>query len=105
MREKAMATGIASSDELNGTFGKAAQGVPFPDQNAANFMPYQRVDTSSGMNGSYPAYPGGQNTAQNGVQSNDTHNGVMEEISTDISGSRIDLEKKDKDDFSGPEIK
>lgn len=99
MREKAMATGIASPDELNGTFGKAAQGVPFPEQNAADSMPYERVDTPTGVSGSYPAYP--QNNGQDASQPADAPKGVMDEI------GKIDLEKKDSgnDDYSGPEIK
>ncbi|MDY3792351.1 MAG: DUF975 family protein [Oscillospiraceae bacterium] len=111
MREKAMATGIASSDELCGSFGKAAQGVPFPEQSAANSMPYQRVDNGSGTNGSYPEYP--QNDAQNNSQPNVPPYGGMDEINTtpaeeqNGSDSRISLEKKDSsdDDYTGPEIK
>ncbi|MCI7767939.1 MAG: DUF975 family protein [Oscillospiraceae bacterium] len=101
MREKAMATGIASSDELNGTFGKAAQGVPFPESDPANTMPYQRVDTPSGASGSYPAYP------QNGSQPAEAPKGGMEEIPSDAPVGKIELEKKDgsNDDYSGPEIK
>lgn len=103
MREKAMATGTASSDELCGVFGKAAQGVPFPEQNGANSMPYQRVDNCAGTSGSYPAYP--QRTA--------SANGGMEEISTvpadeqSSNDGRISLEKGDlsDDDYTGPEIK
>ncbi|MGN0638024.1 MAG: DUF975 family protein [Huintestinicola sp.] len=111
MREKAMATGIASSDELCGMFGKAAQGVPFPEQDAANSMPYQRVDNGAGTSGSYPAYP--QNGSQNNSQPTVPPYGGMEEINTapaqeqSGSDSRISLEKKDSsdDDYTGPEIK
>lgn len=111
MREKAMATGIANSDELCGVFGKAAQGVPFPEQNGANSMPYQRVDNSAGTSGSYPAYP--QNNAQNAPQPTVPPYGGMEEINTapteeqSSSESKISLEKKDSsdDDNTGPEIK
>lgn len=107
MREKAMATGIATSDELCGMFGKAAQGVPFPEQNAADSMPYQRVDNGTGTSGSYPAYP------QDNSQSTVPPYGGMEEINTapteeqNTSESKISLEKKDSsdDDYTGPEIK
>lgn len=112
MREKAMATGIASSDELCGTFGKAAQEIPFPEQNAANSMPYQRMDNGTvGASGSYPAYP--QGNVQNNSQPTAAPYGGMDEISPapaeeqNSSESKISLEKKDSsdDDFSGPEIK
>ncbi|WP_432650682.1 DUF975 family protein [Huintestinicola sp.] len=111
MREKAMATGIATSDELCGVFGRAAQGVPFPEQDSANSMPYQRVDNSAGTSGSYPAYP--QNNGQNNSQPTVPPYGGTEEISTipteeqSTSDSRISLEKKDSsdDDYTGPEIK
>lgn len=111
MREKAMATGIAASDELCGAFGKAAQGVPFPEQNPADSMPYQRVDNGTGTSGSYPAYP--QNNAQNASQPTVPPYGGMEEINTapaeeqNSSESKISLEKKDSsdDDYTGPEIK
>ena len=113
MREKAMATGIASSDELCGVFGKAAQDVPFPSQDAANFMPYQRVDTGAASNGTYPAYP--QNGAQNTqAPSQPVQSGVMDEIDTSALNeqpapeSKVSLEKPktdDNDDYTGPEIK
>lgn len=113
MREKAMATGTASSDELCGVFGKAAQDVPFPGQDAANSMPYQRVDTGTASNGTYPAYP--QNGAQNTqTPSQPVQSGVMDEIDTSALNehpapeSRISLEKPktdDNDDYTGPEIK
>ena len=112
MREKAMAMGIASSDELCGAFGKAAQGVPFPEQSSANSMPYQRVNNGMGTNGTYPAYP--QNDTQDNAQTPASSYGVMDEISTvpqeqqDSTDSRISLEKKDSgndDDYTGPEIK
>ncbi len=113
MREKAMATGIASSDELCGVFGKAAQDIPFPGQDAANFMPYQRVDTGAASNGTYPAYP--QNGAQNTqAPSQPVQSGVMDEIDTSALNeqpapeSKVSLEKPktdDNDDYTGPEIK
>lgn len=111
MREKAMASGIATSDELCGMFGKAAQGIPFPEQNAADSMPYQRVDNGAGTSGSYPAYP--QNNAQNASQPTVPPYGGMEEINTapteeqNSSENKISLEKKDSsdDDYTGPEIK
>lgn len=113
MREKAMATGTASSDELCGVFGKAAQDIPFPGQDAANSMPYQRVDTGTASNGTYPAYP--QNGAQNTqAPSQPVQSGVMDEIDTSALNehpapeSRISLEKPktdDNDDYTGPEIK
>ncbi len=113
MREKAMATGTASSDELCGVFGKAAQDVPFPGQDTANFMPYQRVDTGAASNGTYPAYP--QNGAQNTqTPSQPVQSGVMDEIDTSALNeqpapeSKVSLEKPkadDNDDYTGPEIK
>lgn len=113
MREKAMATGTASSDELCGVFGKAAQDVPFPGQDAANFMPYQRVDTGTASNGTYPVYP--QNGAQNTqAPSQPAQSGVMDEIDTSALNeqpapeSNVSLEKPkadDNDDYTGPEIK
>lgn len=113
MREKAMATGIASSDELCGVFGKAAQDIPFPGQDAANFMPYQRVDTGAASNGTYPAYP--QNGAQNTqAPYQPVQSGVMDEIDTSALNeqpapeSKVSLEKPktdDNDDYTGPEIK
>lgn len=113
MREKAMATGTASPDELCGVFGKAAQDVPFPGQDAANSMPYQRVDTGAASNGTYPAYP------QNGAQNTQTpaqpaQSGVMDEIDTSALNeqpapeSKVSLEKPkadENDDYTGPEIK
>lgn len=113
MREKAMATGTASPDELCGVFGKAAQDIPFPGQDAVNTMPYQRVDTGAASNGTYPAYPqsGAQNT-QAPVQP--AQSGVMDEIDTSALGeqpaseSKVSLEKPttdDNDDYTGPEIK
>ena len=113
MREKAMATGTASSDELCGVFGKAAQDIPFPGQDAANSMPYQRVDTGTASNGTYPAYP--QNGAQNTqAPSQPAQSGVMDEIDTSALNeqpapeSKVSLEKPkadDNDDYTGPEIK
>lgn len=113
MREKAMAAGTASSDELCGVFGKAAQDIPFPGQDAANFMPYQRVDTGAASNGTYPAYP--QNGAQNTqAPSQPAQSGVMDEIDTSALNeqpapeSKVSLEKPktdDNDDYTGPEIK
>lgn len=113
MREKAMATGTASPDELCGVFGKAAQGIPFPGQDAANSMPYQRVDTGAASNGTYPAYP--QNGAQNTqAPAQPAQSGVMDEINTSALNeqpapeSKISLEKPkadDNDDYTGPEIK
>ena len=113
MREKAMATGTASSDELCGVFGKAAQDVPFPGPDAANSMPYQRVDTGAASNGTYPAYP--QNGAQNTqAPSQPVQSGVMDEIDTSALNeqpapeSKVSLEKPkadDNDDYTGPEIK
>ena len=113
MREKAMATGIASSDEFCGVFGKAAQDIPFPGQDAANFMPYQRVDTGAASNGTYPVYP--QNGAQNTqAPSQPVQSGVMDEIDTSALNeqpapeSNVSLEKPkadDNDDYTGPEIK
>lgn len=113
MREKAMATGTASPDELCGMFGKAAQGIPFPGQDAANSMPYQRVDTGAASNGTYPVYP--QNGAQNTqAPSQPVQSGVMDEIDTPALNeqpapeSKVSLEKPktdDNDDYTGPEIK
>lgn len=113
MREKAMATGTASPDELCGMFGKAAQGIPFPGQDAANSMPYQRVDTGAASNGTYPVYP--QNGAQNTqAPSQPVQSGVMDEIDTSVLNeqpapeSNVSLEKPkadDNDDYTGPEIK
>lgn len=113
MREKAMATGTASPDELCGVFGKAAQGVPFPGQDAANTMPYQRVDTGNTSSGAYPAYPqNGAQNAQTPVQP--VQSSGMDEIDTSALNeqpapeSRISLEKPktdDNDDYTGPEIK
>lgn len=113
MREKAMATGTASPDELCGVFGKAAQDIPFPGQDAANSMPYQRVDTGAASNGTYPAYP--QNGAQNTqAPSQPVQSGVMDEIDTSALNeqpapeSKVSLEKPkadDNDDYTGPEIK
>ena len=113
MREKAMATGTASPDELCGVFGKAAQDIPFPGQDAANSMPYQRVDTGAASNGTYPVYP--QNGAQNTqAPSQPAQSGVMDEIDTSALNeqpapeSKISLEKPeadDNDDYTGPEIK
>jgi len=113
MREKAMATGTASPDELCGVFGKAAQDIPFPGQDAANSMPYQRVDTGAASSGTYPAYP--QNGAQNAqIPSQPAQSGVMDDIDTSALNeqpapeSRISLEKPktdDNDDYTGPEIK
>ena len=106
MREKAMATGTASSDELCGVFGKAAQDIPFPGQDAANFMPYQRVDTGAASNGTYPV-----NTQ---APSQPAQSGVMDEIDTSALNeqpapeSNVSLEKPktdDNDDYTGPEIK
>lgn len=113
MREKAMATGTASPDELCGVFGKAAQDIPFPGQDAANSMPYQRVDTGAASNGTYPAYP--QNGAQNTqAPAQPVQSGVMDEIDTSALNeqpapeSKVSLEKPkadDNDDYTGPEIK
>lgn len=113
MREKAMATGTASPDELCGVFGKAAQDVPFPGQDAANSMPYQRVDTGAASNGTYPAYP--QNGAQNTqAPAQPAQSGVMDEIDTSALNeqpapeSKVSLEKPkadENDDYTGPEIK
>ena len=113
MREKAMAMGTASPDELCGVFGKAAQGVPFPGQDAANTMPYQRVDTGNTSSGAYPAYPqNGAQNAQTPVQP--VQSSGMDEIDTSSLNeqtapeSRISLEKSktdDNDDYTGPEIK
>lgn len=113
MREKAMATGTASPDELCGVFGKAAQGVPFPGQDAANTMPYQRVDTGNTSSGAYPAYP--QNDAQNAqTPVQPVQSSGMDEIDTSALNeqpapeSRISLEKPksdNNDDYTGPEIK
>ncbi|MCI7498893.1 MAG: DUF975 family protein [Oscillospiraceae bacterium] len=113
MREKAMATGTASPDELCGVFGKAAQDVPFPGQDAANSMPYQRVDTGAASNGTYPAYPhnGAQNTQ---APAQPAQSGVMDEIDTSALNeqpapeSKVSLEKPkadENDDYTGPEIK
>ncbi|MGN1107388.1 MAG: hypothetical protein ACI4RH_12100, partial [Huintestinicola sp.] len=79
----------------------------FPEQNAANSMPYQRVDNGTGTSGSYPAYP------QNNAQPTVPPYGGMDEINTapteeqNSSESKISLEKKDSsdDDYTGPEIK
>lgn len=100
MREKAMAQGIASSDELNGVFGTASSGMPYPEQNPADFMPYQRTDSGSSASGSYPAY-------QPANVQNDVTVGKMDEIvSEPETENRISLEKKDSDDnnYNGPEI-
>lgn len=108
-----MATGTASPDELCGVFGKAAQDIPFPGQDAASSMPYQRVDTGAASSGTYPAYP--QNGAQNAqTPSQPAQSGVMDDIDTSALNeqpapeSRISLEKPktdDNDDYTGPEIK
>lgn len=95
MREKAMATGISDSFELNGIFGRAANAHPFPQQNYASqnggYAPYQSTSENVNASGVYPP-----------VNNETQDSGLFGENKT------ISLEKPEKhddDDYQGPEIK
>lgn len=94
MREKAMATGISDSLELNGIFGRAANAQPFPQQDYdsqnGGYAPYQSTSENVNSSGVYPPV------------NNDTQDSGLFGENKTVSLEKP--EKRDDDDYQGPEI-